>query len=598
MRGFQHPRSSSQRRPAVVVLIGVALFAFVAGASALPTQVACFGRAATILGTEGPDQIGGTPGDDVIVALGGNDTVFAREGSDTVCGDAGTDIISGGPGNDEIDGGAETDGILGGPEDDRLIGGEGTDLAVFFDSPAAVQVSLATGVATGNGTDNISGFEVISGSPHGDVLEGDAFFNIFFPDDVEALPSGGDDVIRGGGGLDVASFQNAVNASLATRRSTGEGNDELQAIEGFHARERGSVFAGNGADNYLMGSDARDVIDGAGGNDLLIGHSGNDQLAGGAGADVMSGGPGDDALDGGPGSDLLNYLNSSGRMTVDLATRRASGEGGDTLRGFETVAGSQNGDVLRGDGRANTLQGKGGNDRLEGRAGDDFLDGGGDSDRVIGGPGRDFCLDGERLAGCETRERTRAEALSNVVTSVQFTDERVRRALARESGTAPVSAPSAGRSSSLRSKVLPLLAASSARYAAASPRDGITYLPGNPKCIPRGRGAVTSIMPPKGVQPLATVPGQQTARWQGLLTLGNRVVFRTPFVEAVISAPGLITSGWPAEWREAGTRRPYRATTRPLARASHRWKAELSIVEGGRAAIRHDVVPPGSCPAS
>lgn len=575
--------------------------ATIAGASPSQTANTCFGAPATIVGTEGNDQINGTVGNDVIVALGGNDVIASWQGgSDKICGGDGTDTILGGPGNDEIDGGPGGDPMLGGPGDDRLIGGEGTDSVAYLDSPVGVRVSLATGIATGaaTGTDTISEFEAIFGSAYGDVLEGDAFLNIFFPDEVSTVSSGSDDVVRGGGGLDVALFQNVVRASLATRSSTGEGNDQLLELEGLSAIPAGSSnLSGDGRDNFLMGSGGRDVVNGAGGDDSLIGIGGNDQLLGGAGSDVMAGGAGNDALDGGTGQDLLTYLDFAGRITVDLTSRRASGEGTDTVGSFEVVAGSHNADVLRGDARANTLQGKGGNDRLEGRGGDDFLDGGGDSDRLTGGPGQDHCLDGERLASCETRERTppQAQALSTIVTSVSLAKERIHAAFGPAADSARWPTTYRRSYAALLTRSVPLLAGSVTTYTASTPRDRVTYLP-SPGCVAKGRGAVTSIRPPKGIQPAAGLPGQQTARWQGLLTAGNRVVFRTPVVEAVIAGTAL-PAGWAVEWREPGSKRAYRAVPRSLSRSRHRWKAELSIVEEQRSATRHDVTPPAYCPS-
>jgi hypothetical protein len=571
----------------------------IAGASSSQSTNTCFGSPATILGTEGNDQINGTAGPDVIVALGGNDVIASWQGGpDKICGGDGSDTILGGPGNDEIDGGAGGDPILGGLGDDRLIGGADTDSVAYIDSSAGVRVNLANGTGTGPavGNDTISEFEAIFGSPHADVLEGDDFLNIFFPDEVSTVPRGSDDVIRGGAGLDVVLFQNVVQASLVTRRATGEGNDQLLELEGLSAIPASSSnLVGDGRDNFIMGGAGRDVVDGGGGDDSLVGLAGNDQLRGGGGADIITGGGGNDALDAGAGQDLLAYLDFTGRVTVDLASRRASGEGTDAVRGFEIVAGTQNADVLRGDATANTLQGKGGNDRLEGRGGDDFLDGGGDSDRLTGGPGRDHCLDGERLAGCETRERTapQAQALTAVVSSLNLARERVQGAF-RAADTTDWPATYRRSYAGLLSRSVPLLAGSMTTYAASTPKDRVTYLP-YPGCVTRGRSAVTSIRPPKGVQPVAGLPGQQTARWQGLLTVGNRVVYRTPVVESVIAGTAL-PAGWAVEWREPGSKRLYRTTPRSVTRSRHRWKAELSIVQEQRSPTRHDVTPPAYCP--
>lgn len=72
-------------------------------------EVSCFGKAATIVGTEGPEFIPGTSGDDVMVGLGGDDTLQGQEGSDALCGGDGDDALYGEGGTDSLDGGAGKD---------------------------------------------------------------------------------------------------------------------------------------------------------------------------------------------------------------------------------------------------------------------------------------------------------------------------------------------------------------------------------------------------------------------------------------------------------------------------------------------------------
>ncbi len=85
----------------------------------------CFGRAVTLRGSDGPDNLIGTEGKDVISALGGNDTITALGNNDVVCGgtgndslngEAGVDILFGGDGDDALNGGANFDYCLGGPQ--------------------------------------------------------------------------------------------------------------------------------------------------------------------------------------------------------------------------------------------------------------------------------------------------------------------------------------------------------------------------------------------------------------------------------------------------------------------------------------------------
>src|SRR4051794_4373853 len=94
-------------------------------AEELPT---CFGVPATIVGTDGDDDLVGTDGADVIVGRDGNDRITPGLGDDRVCAGAGNDVIGGPPGDDlRFDG------------NDLLSGGDGSDRlgrsAQFFDQP-------------------------------------------------------------------------------------------------------------------------------------------------------------------------------------------------------------------------------------------------------------------------------------------------------------------------------------------------------------------------------------------------------------------------------------------------------------------------------
>ncbi len=79
-----------------------------------PSNAACYGKAATIVGTDGDDIIDGTPNDDVIAGKEGNDVIDGLSGNDIICGDNGDDTISGGDGFDILIGGEGDDNLNGG----------------------------------------------------------------------------------------------------------------------------------------------------------------------------------------------------------------------------------------------------------------------------------------------------------------------------------------------------------------------------------------------------------------------------------------------------------------------------------------------------
>jgi Ca2+-binding RTX toxin-like protein len=148
-------------------------------------------------------------------------------------------------------------------------------------------------------------------------------------------------------------------------------------------------------------------------NDHLYGDHRTDRgntLAGQDGHDFLQGGLGADTLDGGSGFDYASYGDSAEGVVVSLVTGRGylGMAEGDTLIDVESIAGSDHGDMLTGDGGRNQLDGKGGadildggddvdwlwgrtgNDRLKGGGGADILDGGLDVDTMLGGKGNDI----------------------------------------------------------------------------------------------------------------------------------------------------------------------------------------------------------------
>jgi Ca2+-binding RTX toxin-like protein len=294
----------------------------------------CFGKQATITGTSKRDVIRGTSRADVIASLGGSDIVVGRGGNDRICtgrgddsargqggkdrlnggggedglageggkdlivGGGGFDLLVGGPGNDRLKaGGGVVDLLLGGAGNDRLDGGGGQDImlggggndrlnggasdfdvASFFFSPAGVIANLATGVATGEGTDTLVGVEGLEGSPLNDSLTGNDGFNFFW----DTL---GDDLMDGAGGFDLASFfasEAPVTANLATDSATGQGTDSIPNIEDLAGTfQSGDSLTGDVGPNILIGFDGDDSLNGAEDDDVLDGGNGTDTGDGG-----------------------------------------------------------------------------------------------------------------------------------------------------------------------------------------------------------------------------------------------------------------------------------------------------------------------------
>ena len=334
------------------------------------------------------------------------DLVIAGSLNQTLIGTSGNDTLEGGPGDDSISGGAGDDNLVGGAGNDTLDGGAGTDSAAYYASPAAVNVNLGTGVATGgDGTDRLIGIENIYGSQYDDTLVGDAGDNAISgyegndfisggAGDDNMQGSAGNDTLDGGAGTDRVEYHfspAAVNVNLGTRVATGgDGTDKLIEIENIYGSPYGDTLVGDAGANEISGGAGNDFISGGVDNDNLWGNAGNDSLSGGAGYDHLVGGAGNDTIDGGADADTVSYYFSPAAVNVNLGTGVATGgDGTDRLIGIEDIYGSPYDDTLVGDADNNDLSGWEGNDFLSGGAGNDYLTGGLGNDTVDGGLGED-----------------------------------------------------------------------------------------------------------------------------------------------------------------------------------------------------------------
>ena len=340
------------------------------GNGAAQGELTCFGAPATIVGTQGNDQIFGTPGPDVIVTLAGNDSIFGLGGDDRICMGPGDDVVQGNDGNDSIDGGPGNDAIDGGAGDDTIVGGPDGDTAFYLDSTGPVSADLQTGVATGAGHDTLTGIENVEGSDFNDTLIGDANINVLVGGPGNDTLDGGahSDALEGGPGNDrlighpgdgdAAAYvdtTNGVNVDLQANVATGDGRDTLTNIESVLGSPHSDQISGDGGLNFLMGFGGNDVLDGQGGFDI---------------ADFIA------------------------PVTASLATGQAQSQGTETLRNFEGLAGSSGNDHLTGDGKQNFLEGYQGDDVLSGGGGPDVIFGDQGNDRLDGGAGDDKLFGG------------------------------------------------------------------------------------------------------------------------------------------------------------------------------------------------------------
>jgi Ca2+-binding RTX toxin-like protein len=137
--------------------------------------------------------------------------VWGSEHADDLSGNSSNNHLYGWDGPDLIDGRGGDDLLVPGVGDDEIEGGVGADYVDYFYGKLAnflatnpVDVNLATGVATGSGSDLLLRIENISGTNRNDVLTGDDGANAVFAyagnDELFGLE--GNDWIDGGSGVD------------------------------------------------------------------------------------------------------------------------------------------------------------------------------------------------------------------------------------------------------------------------------------------------------------------------------------------------------------------------------------------------------------
>jgi Ca2+-binding RTX toxin-like protein len=280
-----------------------------------------------LTGTYGNDTLTGNGGANRLYSLNGDDFLNGMGGDDILRGGVGLDTFDGGTGSDTVDyswlgygvtrdlavtgwqgwdrfvsienltGSAAADTLIGeggvnklmgmGGDDvlqgrlgaDVLNGGTGRDTASYIGGLSSISASLANptlndGEATGDiyiSIENLTGSRLF-----GDWLEGNNADNVL-------MGAGEDDILRGNGGSDTASYANAftgVVASLATPASnTGDAaGDSYYSIENLAGSDFADLLTGDGGKNQISGGKGADILSGLTGKDTLVGGDGADQF--------------------------------------------------------------------------------------------------------------------------------------------------------------------------------------------------------------------------------------------------------------------------------------------------------------------------------
>ncbi len=224
--------------------------------------------------------------------------------------------------------------------------------------------------ATGGGGDDL-----IQGDDSANALNGNGGHD-------EIFGGGGDDRIEGSGALYGDDGNDVLIGDVIADMHGGTGNDQL--------------FAGSGSSG-LHGDDGNDILVGGAGNDTLYGDAGNDTFTGGGGNDTYYVDSASELVFEQPGgghdwvfSTASEYL-YAGIEDLTLQSSAMFGVGNEL---DNTIAGTNDTNLLLGGAGNDTLIGNGGNDQLFGESGDDVLHGDLGIDYLVGGTGNDVLVGG------------------------------------------------------------------------------------------------------------------------------------------------------------------------------------------------------------
>lgn len=424
--------------PAVVVAAVAGAVLSLPSTSYAATPV-CHGKAATIVGTDGPDDLTGTPGDDVVWLGAGADTFHGAGGDDTVCLGPGADEAVLGSGDDWVDAGPDADWVDGGAGDDQLFGGDGGDVLRGQGGDDVLH--------GGAGSDSLEDTPADARGPDG----ADRYYGDDGQDVIELDAGGGADVADGGPGSDLLGYaESRAGVRLDAERGTAS-EDRFAGMEGYDGSTYDDVLRGTDAGEEIEGDGGTDRIMALGGDDTVYAYAGtvdagagddyfyafggapvrglvvrlgagDDRALLGVGSSRIYGGPGDDlvhadwffgetgspgraVVNGGAGRNTLSFRGVQAdvgpRMRVSVPRHRATWLRHRVLfRGFRTFWLSKTADTFVGGAAGERVHGLGGPDRLLGRGGRDVLIGGSGADAADGGAGRDTCR-AEISSACE-----------------------------------------------------------------------------------------------------------------------------------------------------------------------------------------------------
>lgn len=370
----------------------------------------------------------------------------------TVTGDIGAlEIVHAAAGNDTFVSTGAAVQLYGDAGRDRLLatgsggffdGGEGSDIAVYANAKAGVNVRMSESYDGGllGGVSLLANVEAVNGSGFSDTIVGSSGAETFSGGAGDDRISGGEgndildggtglDKLRGGAGDDTYIVGDTIDLILEV---PGGGADTVRSSVTFTLASyvENLVLAGaaaidgtgNSLANRITGNAAANVLKGLAGNDILVGGGGADILDGGAGGDVYvvtsvaelamatitdTGRSGIDELRvaARAATSLVAQASWAGIEAIvigtgdapqaDLSGTAAINVDASAFGAALRIAGNAGGNHLIGTSFADTIAGGAGNDRLDGGNGLDRMTGDAGADLLFGGAGNDVLGGGD-----------------------------------------------------------------------------------------------------------------------------------------------------------------------------------------------------------
>jgi Ca2+-binding RTX toxin-like protein len=380
-----------------------------------------FGGTAPIAGFPAPRGVrlklgeGGENANNGLAALGGGvdevevgafEVIVGTAFLDHLAGTGAPEAFYGGGGADVIESGGGGDTIVGGADGDDCEGGTTSECEGAVAPRDNTKVSV--GFMTPPGATPYAQLYLVGSSGDDDVTATYSPASVAFKLAAGTFDQGASDA----GGCDVKSATEAVcalSAPLDSLMLAGMGGADSIAATTFPASVGVVVTGGEDGDTLEGGEENEEIlVDGLGdGGDILSGLGGDEAFTHNGGADELLGGDGndlflsnsicdDERIVGGPGRDSASWARfKEGGAYADLESGIAGRPSGgqafdcgaeptDSLQEIEDLEGSEDGDVLFGDGGPNQLYGRPGPDVYFAGAGEDsILANSGDADGAI-----------------------------------------------------------------------------------------------------------------------------------------------------------------------------------------------------------------------